>query len=257
MHRELIHIYGPFSINSYGVAIAIGIIVFMLLAVRNPRRKQLMSANQFSESILVGILAGIIGGRLLFILTSWHMFATFGEFFSIWDGGFAVLGTILAIILAVPLNLKKQLIPILPFLDLVGLYAPLLYAISRIGCFAAGCCYGLPTSLPWGYIYSDPDSIAPLHVALHPTQLYSSGISLLVFFFMIGIAQRIFKNPGQLFMIYLALTSSERFIVDFWRADREYLSQPAFALLSVYQWIALGIFFSSLIGFFIVSSRKR
>ena len=101
-------------------------------------------------------------------------------------------------------------------MDLVATYAPLLQAISRIGCFFAGCCYGQPTLHSW--------AISSVEcVSTHPTQLYSAASLALLFLVMYAI-RRIQLAPGQQFCIYLFFMSLERFVVDFWRADQEFTS---------------------------------
>ena len=75
--------------------------------------------------------------------------------------------------------------PLLAVLDVVAAPVALGHAIGRLGCFAAGCCYGKPTSLPWGVTFTNPFaeriSGTPLNVSLHPTQLYESAAEFLNF----------------------------------------------------------------------------
>ena len=179
------------------------------------------------------------------------------DFFSYWNGGFSILGCVLSLCIMLPLWLKRCHIPVLPFLDLFAIYAPLLQSVSRIGCLCAGCCHGIPTDVFWAITYHDPASIAPVNVCLHPTQLYSSALLFALFCFMYGVFQYRFKKPGQLLTIYLGASSLERFIVDFWRADRIFFDSPALALFSVHQWIALGIIVTALIALYITMHTKR
>lgn len=241
MPRELIHIYGPFSIHSFGLLIAIGLIAFVWLASRHPWRKKLVNENQFINIICISIVIGVLGGRILYVITEWESIGSFFEIFALWRGGFSLLGSILAIALVLPLYLKSQRIPVLPFFDLLALFAPLLQAIARIGCFFAGCCYGLPTVLPWAVVYQESDAIGPVCIGLHPAQLYSAGLLLVIFLVLYFIVQHRVTRAGQLLCIYLMLSSAERFIIDFFRGDQEFASYlPSF--FSLHQYIALGIF---------------
>ena len=252
----LFHIYGPIYANCYGISIAIGIIIFTYLLDHDSNRKKLINSDQLQELVLWGIILGVIGGRLLWAASNLPM--TIYEFFEIWEGGFAVLGSISAILLFVPIYLKKYQIPILPLLDLTSIYAPLLQSISRIGCFLAGCCYGIPTHMPWGIIYTHVDVAVPNElkfIAIHPTQLYSSLILFGSFLLMRYLLSKTFKKPGQLLTSYLMLVCSERFLVDFWRADQEFFDSQYLKLFSFHQWIALGIFVTALI-LFINCSKK-
>ena len=103
--------------------------------------------------------------------------------------------------------------------------------------FTAGCCYGMPTHSVLSIMYTNPTSLAPYGIAIHPTQLYSSAILFMTFLFMYFIGQHIFKKTGQLFAAYLILASVERFVTDFWRAERVMITNS----LSFHQLVAIAI----------------
>lgn len=265
MRRELIHICGPFSIYSYGVAIAFGVLIFAWLMQRDPRYKKLNINNKLIDILIGGIITGVFGGRLLYVLTEPEADKSLMSFLSFWEGGFSVLGAILGILAVMPWFLKKIRVPIIPFLDVVAIYAPLLQSISRVGCFFAGCCYGAITNLPWAMTYTDPNTAAPMHIPLHPTQLYSAIILGFIFLVMYLFLQKIIRRPGQLLMAYLMLSSAERFFVDFWRADRVFIEPENSFLtiftsilpidqLSVNQLIALAIIVTSGIIYLLISA---
>ncbi len=257
MQRELIHIYGPFSIYSYGLAIAVGIALIVWLIQRHPQFSRLNLQNCFTSIVSVSIISGLFGGRLLYTLSEPDGATTLIDFFSYWQGGFSVLGCILGVTLTLPIWLSYCKIPVLPFLDLLAIFAPLLQGISRIGCFCAGCCYGLPTNLPWGVMYTDLDSSAPLGVYIHPTQLYSTVILLGIFALFYFVLQYRLVKPGQLFTAFLVCTSLERFVVDFWRADRTFFDNPSYAVFSINQWVALGIIACAGIAFVYFTQRRK
>ena len=257
MSRELIHIYGPFSIQSFGLIIAIGLLLFIWLTSKHVKAKKIMSSEQFSETILVGVISGILGGRLLFVAEAYWSMDSFFDIFRFWEGGFSILGTIIAVPLALTLYLKRKKIPVLPFFDLIALYGPLLQSISRIGCFAAGCCYGACTTLPWSVIYTDPCCMAPLHTPLHPTQLYSSVTLFVIFIFMRFIASKIFTIPGQLITLYITLAALERFFVDFLRADRDFFTPQLLHIFSIHQWLALNLAITTCSIFISITIRSR
>lgn len=256
MYPQILHIYGPFSINSYGLMIALGLLLFLWLVTRDPRREKILSTDQLSNTIMVGVIAGLLGGRLLYFLSEQHQIKTFLDFFALWQGGLSILGAIIAILICVPLYLRSQNIPALPFFDLAAVYAPLLQSISRIGCFLAGCCYGMHTNLPWAITYTNPKSLAPLCMPLHPTQLYAALTLFGIFLFMKLYAQNRYNKPGQLISLYLILTSLGRFFIDFWRADRIFVLMTG-DWLSVNQLIALGMACVGFIGYALCSIRKR
>lgn len=252
MGFELFHIYGPFAIRSYGLFIAIGTLLFLWLLQKHPRYKALAIGDTLVNLVFVGIIGAIIGGRFLFALSG-EDHATYLELCTPWNGGFSVLGSILGILCAILPYLAWNNIPILPFLDVAAIHAPLLQAIARFGCFFAGCCYGKPTTFSWGVIYTDPQSIAPLGMCLHPTQIYSAIILMLIFVLMYFFLQYYLLKPGQLACAYLMLMSGERFMVDFWRDEQIAHTLLIFTSFSFHQVIAFGIFTSATIIFIFIS----
>ncbi len=251
MHT-LLHIYGPIAIHSYGLMIAIGLLLFMFLLRKDPRYKAMHLEPHFSVIVMIGIIAAIIGGRLLFFFTHPEQLKTLFSFFAFYEGGFSILGSVIGVLVTLPAYLAYVKIPVIPFLDLVSIYGPLLQSVSRIGCFLAGCCFGVPTTAPWGVIYTDPHSIAPLYVCVHPTQLYSSILLMLIFAFQYFVGRKLFQKKGMLVCSYLFLIAFERFILDFWRGDRILDALH----LSVNQYVALGIMGAASIGF-VLSKLSR
>lgn len=239
----LFHIYGPIYANSYGIAIAIAIMIFGYCIDQDPRRARFINSEQLNYLIIWSTLVGILGGRLLWIASNLPL--SFYEMLEIWEGGFAVLGSLIAILIFVPIYLHQKKLVVWPLLDLAAIYAPLLQSIARIGCFLAGCCYGIPTDLFWGVVYTHPDVAVPTElqcIPIHPTQLYSSLLLFIIFLLMRYVFSKYMVKTGQLTAIYLMLASAERFLVDFWRADQEFFELVYLQFLSLHQWIALCIF---------------
>lgn len=252
--RELLHICGPFSINTYGTIIALAFLLFLWLLDKHPLRKTVLVNVDIMQVGALGILLGIIGGRALFVLSNVSALDSWYDVIDPCSGGYSVLGTVLMIVICFPLYLRMSQIPVLPFFDVVAIHAPLLQGLSRFGCFFAGCCYGKPTVVPWAVIYRDIDTFAPCNLYLHPTQLYSAILLLLIFCFMYFYAQHVFKKTGQLVSLYLLLISFERFVVDFWRDDQEFFVSSVLGTFSVNQWLCILIAAFATVGF-ICSSR--
>lgn len=253
MYPTIFHIYGPFSINSYGCMIAIGLIIFLWLLLKDPRRATFMSIEQCLNAITIGIISGIVGGRALYIFSEWNRLEHWSEIFELWHGGLSILGCIISILIIGSLYLKMIKVPILPFLDLIALYTPLLQGISRIGCFLAGCCYGKVTSLPWAITYNHPEIVAPLHIPLHPTQLYSAAVLISIFLLLYFVIQHKVTQPGHILTAYLMLMSIERWAVDVLRADQQFFMNTTLSFFSLHQWIALIIFVIAGISFFSIT----
>ena len=249
MYPVLLHLYGPLSIHSYGAAIVVGLLLFTYLVLHHPQRAKLVSSEQLFDIMTVGIVAGLIGGRLLYVISEQHAESWTSLLFSL--QGFSLLGSVIAIVASLAVYLQVHRIPALPFLDLVAIYAPLLQAAGRIGCFLAGCCYGAPASVWWAVTYTHPEVDAPLCMALHPSQLYSAGILVCIFLVLRFVIQHRVTKPGQLIGCYLMLMSAERFITDFFRFDHHQLVGQWG--MSVYQWISLAIFAAAATLLFFIS----
>jgi len=249
---QLIHIYGHLGIHSYGLFIAIGIIISMWAIKQNKRFAHLHLENVYLDIITMTIIIACIGGRALAILSEPHLYPDWYDWFALWKGGFSTLGSVLGIILIMPLYLKKIQISILPLFDLIAIYAPLMQAIGRLGCFTAGCCYGkATTNNAWSIIYTNPHTLAPYGIALYPTQIYSSLMLFGIFFLLFFVGQKYIKKEGHLFALYLILVSTERFIVDFWRDDRIMTT----TYLSFHQIVALCIIITIVIFYYFLAKR--
>lgn len=257
LSRTLLHLYGPFCIYSYGVMIALSCFVGYVCFIRDAKRKALLSLEQLSNVFSLSIIIGIIGGRMLHLIVSYNSIHTWKDLFALQEGGLSIFGTLLALICFLPWYFKRHGLPILPLLDLAALYAPLMQAIARLGCFFAGCCYGKPTSLPWGITYKTSDTLAPLFLQLHPTQLYLASGDVLIFLCLYFILQYRMKKPGQLACIYLALSCINRFLVDFWRGDQDFVSFSMMHIFSLHQWIALSILISSITCLILITRKDR
>lgn len=253
MYPVLISLYGPFNIYSYSTAIALGMALFFYFAHKHPLRKTHITTTDFVNLVVESALVAILGGRLLHVLSEYNYYYTHPTLIpALWNGGLSVLGSVIAVLIYVPYYTRKHAINLLPILDLAALYAPLLQAVARVGCFLAGCCYGKATCLPWGIVYTHAQAFAPLQVKVHPTQLYSSLVFLIILVIMHQISKNVKLNPGQLAALYLMLASCERLGLDFLRGDRVLVS-----FLSFHQYIALGLFFVGLSVFIAQALRAH
>ncbi|MFA6534882.1 MAG: prolipoprotein diacylglyceryl transferase family protein [Candidatus Babeliales bacterium] len=262
MYPRLLHIYGPLWVQSYGVMIVLGFLLFLFLAYNDSRRARLIDSDTFFNVIFVGLVSAVVGGRLLFMITEWSSFSNpWLEMFCVWKGGFVVLGSIIGVITAVPIYLKMHSVKVLRFLDIVALYGPLMQSVARIGCLLAGCCYGAQVhGFIFSIIFNDPVGLAPTGVALHPTQIYMSLLSLSIFVILFTL-KRSLQKPGQTIFLYLVLESIARIGVDFWRGDRGDVINisclPFDFSLSLMQIWSLGFLAISILVFTFVSARKR
>lgn len=144
---------------------------------------------------------------------------------SSWSGlnafrGTSIQGGMVGGLLGVALYARWRRISALSLLDAFAPSGALANAATRVGCFATGCCFGRPTGLPWGVVYSHAPEGTPLGVALHPAQLYETGLDLLLAWFLHRrLASDKPRRPGDVIVLYVGGISAIRFVVQFLRDD--------------------------------------
>lgn len=249
----LLHLWGPFTIHAYGFCISLGILIALYLLHKDPKAQKIICKNDLATALQYMILSGYVGGRLFCLVNEYHVYNDYSFFLKFWEPGFSILGTIISIAIVMFVFLWYKKIPILLYSDRIAIYAPLVQSFGRLGCFFAGCCYGQHTSFWWSVTYTHLEHMAPLGISLHPTQLYSSFLLLIIFLILYFYIQHIVKKSGMILCAYLILTSIERFLVDFLRWDRTWwTSSGLFSHLSTNQWIALALCFCATLGIFII-----
>jgi phosphatidylglycerol:prolipoprotein diacylglycerol transferase len=253
MYPVLIRL-GPFTIHTYGFLIAVGFLIGLWLAVRQGK-KEGIPVNKILDLGFYILLAAIIGSRLFFILINFnHYSQNPADIFKIWEGGLVFYGGVLLALPTAVWYVKKNGIGIWKTADIFAPSIAIGHVFGRLGCLAAGCCYGRTAeTLPWGIVFTDPECLAPTNLLLHPTQLYESAGELLNFLILITL--RKYKSfNGQLFMMYLILYAVLRFFVEFFRGDvaRGFLISH----LSVSQGISILMFLAGIAGLMILRRRK-
>jgi len=169
------------------------------------------------------LLAAIIGSKLLLLWAEPEYRANPLHLLSLdflRSGGVFYGGLIGAVLTGYLLVRRYQL----PWWKTADAFAPgiaLGQAIGRQGCFAAGCCWGKPTHLPWGVRFSalgHQITGVPIDADIHPTQLYESFAALVIFFFLLRLHKRK-RFSGQVILFYAVLYSITRFLIEFVRDD--------------------------------------
>ncbi|MER3472553.1 MAG: prolipoprotein diacylglyceryl transferase [Armatimonadota bacterium] len=235
MHPILFHI-GTLEVRSYGVMIALGFALAVWWAMRVAPRYGIDS-EQILDFVLLTAVAGILGSRLVYVILDWRSFADQPKHvLYFWEGGLSFHGAVIGGGLAVALLAGRKGIPFLQLADVLAPSVALAYAVGRIGCFLGGCCYGVPTDLPWACSFQDPFNPHVHTPPSHPTQIYASLSNLLIF----ALLARMQRPPhpmGQVFWAYLVLYGIYRFIVEFWRIGA---TSTVLALgLSDAQWVSI------------------
>jgi len=221
MHPELFRI-GNFPVHTYGVFLALAFLSAILLAVRLGARDGL-SKERIYDLCLWMLLASLVGSKILMFFTEPEYRSNPLSLLSLdflRSGGVFYGGLIGAIVTGYVLMRRYKL----PFWKTADACAPgiaLGNVLGRLGCFSAGCCWGKPTSEPWGVRFSElahEITGVPVGIPLHPTQLYESLSMLIVFGFLLWL-HRHRRFSGQVILAYALIYSVIRFVIEFFRDD--------------------------------------
>jgi phosphatidylglycerol---prolipoprotein diacylglyceryl transferase len=232
--------FGPFTIYTYGVLVAAGVLLGLWYARRQAPRAGLDPEKVWNLGIYL-VLVALLLAKVWLVLSSWDYYRQNPrEIFSVatFQSGGTFYGGILGAILTILLYTYFQKMPVISVLDTFAAAIPLGHAIGRLGCFAAGCCYGKPTSVPWAVTFHDEvaNQLAgtPLGIHLHPTQLYESSVEFLNFLFLVWLGKRQ-RFTGQMLGTYFILYGAERGTIEFFRGDpgRTMLFHESFSLMQV------------------------
>lgn len=218
MHPILFHI-GQFPVHTYGVLLMLGFGLGLWRATAAAQRypEKGITAQDVLDLAVWVLVSGIFFARVAFVFLEPDWRALLPQFFAIWNGGISFDGALFGGLLAIILFCRARKISFLNMADLVAPSAVLGYAVGRIGCFFNGCCYGRPTSLPWGVRFYDTDDGGALTPPSHPTQLYSTFMSLIIVGIMVWRERSGKSFRGELFSWYLMGSAIERFIMEIWR----------------------------------------
>ncbi|OLE55946.1 MAG: prolipoprotein diacylglyceryl transferase [Acidobacteria bacterium 13_1_20CM_3_53_8] len=243
MYPELFHI-GNFPVNTYGVLLALAFLSALLIAARLAHRDGLPRERVYDLGLWM-LLAALVGSKVLMLWTEplyrEHPLQLISLDF-LRSGGVFYGGFIGAVTVGYFLICHYGL----PWWKTADAFAPgiaLGQAIGRQGCFAAGCCWGKPTTMPWGVKFTELGheiTGVPVDARLHPTQLYESFATLLIFFFLLWLHRKK-RFSGQVILFYAILYSIARFTIEFFRDDPrgDILGLTSLTALSTSQIISL------------------
>jgi len=234
---------GSFQLPTYGVLLATALIVALYTVVRLGRREGLDTGRLIDFSTWL-IITALLGAKVLLILTQWSFYSAHpAEIFSLSTleaGGVFYGGFIAAAVFGVWYIRSYKL----PFWRMFDVYAPAIVlgqCIGRLGCFSAGCGFGVPSHSFWAITYTSKfaheTTGVPLGVPLFPWPLVASATLLCIY----GILIWRFKHKsrdGEIFLLYMVLYGVDRFFLEFLRGDniRGFVFN---GLLSTSQFIAL------------------
>lgn len=258
MYPELFRI-GSFPINTYGVFLAIAFLSAILITVKLAERDGLPRERIYDLSLWM-LLASLIGSKILMLFTEPEYRDNPLRLLSLdfLRSGGVFYGGLLGAIIAGYFLMKRYQLPWWKTADACAPGIAVGNFFGRQGCFAAGCCWGKPTDLPWGVKFSELGheiTGVPVDQHLHPTQLYESFAMLLVFFFLLWLHKRK-RFSGQVILVYALLYSIIRFAIEFVRDDPrgDILGLTTLTGLSTSQMISLVV---GIIALILLITRNR
>lgn len=221
MFPELFRI-GSFPINSYGVLLALAFLMALLVTARLAARDGLPRERVYDLGLWM-LLAALVGSKILMLWTEPVYRAHPLQLLSLdfLRSGGVFYGGFIGAILTGYLLIRHYGLPWWKTADAFAPGIALGQAIGRQGCFAAGCCWGKPTTMPWGVRFTEAGheiTGVPIDAHLHPTQLYESFATFIIFLFLLWLHKRR-RFSGQVILFYAVLYGITRFAVEFFRDD--------------------------------------
>jgi phosphatidylglycerol---prolipoprotein diacylglyceryl transferase len=214
MYPELFRI-GSLTVHSYGLMMALAILVAALALYREAPREEL-NPDHILEAIIVAAFFGLIGSRILYIILHWSYYSTqpFLKILTEFEG-LTFYGAMFGGVIAILVWSNRRKISFMKMADLLAPYLALGYAFGRIGCFLNGCCYGKEADVPWALPINMADS-----VLRHPVQLYAALGGLLIFIILKLLKP---KRPfiGFILLSLFVLYGALRFTTEFFRHGYE------------------------------------
>jgi len=240
MYPEIFHIS---FLHTYGVLVAVAFLVGLWMAARLARRDSL-NVDAVTNLGIYCALAAIVGAKIMMLIVDPRYRENPGEIFTLdtLQAGGVFYGGLMAALAVAWWYMRKAHLPLWRTADVFAPGIAIGHGIGRLGCFSAGCCWGVECHLPWAVTFrsvaAHENVGVPLGVPLHPTQLYESFAEFLIFgalYWQIGKAHR----QGAILGLYLMLYSTARFIVEFFRYHEQgnLWGTP----LDTSQWISLGL----------------
>jgi phosphatidylglycerol---prolipoprotein diacylglyceryl transferase len=216
---------GRLQVHAYGLLLAVSFLVGILWAMKRGEKRGIPRDSVMDAGLYV-VISAIIGSRLFYVVTHTDEFRgrwldTINPFQSsgeIGIAGLSMLGGVVMALATIVVFCRIKRLSILRFFDSAAPSLALGLALTRIGCFLNGCCFGKPCSLPWCVVFPDssPAGVFLPDQHLHPTQLYSSLFDFLILGVILRIDRK--KQPdGMLAAVFFILYGAFRFLIDFVR----------------------------------------
>jgi phosphatidylglycerol:prolipoprotein diacylglycerol transferase len=214
---------GSVTLYTYGLLLAASYLLGLWVAMVRAKQRGL-NANRVLDLGIYIIIAALVGAKLLLLIIDidvyWNdpgQLVTLVQSAGVFYGG---------LILAVGVAFWYMLRHDMPLWTTCDVFAPAIalgHVTGRLGCLAAGCCYGKPTDVPWAIVFTNPLAQSnvgtPLGIPLHPTQAYEAGAELLILGLLLATERRGKPFAGRTFWLYMFLYAVSRYVIEIYRGD--------------------------------------
>lgn len=245
------------TIYTYGFLIACGAISGFIYTAYQAKKLYGLKTETVQTLVILIIIAAVVGGKFFIIFEDTGRYLSNpAQLLKNFGNGFVFYGSLIFAIPTMLLFFRYHKLPALGMLDIMAGTTCIVHAFGRMGCFMAGCCYGTEQDGLLSVTFTDPQcSAEPLNTPLHPTQLYSSLMILIILAIILFVNRRK-QFDGQLFMLYLMLYAIGRSVIEIFRGDldRGFIID---GILSNSQFISLLIFTGALIVYIRLAKRSK
>ncbi len=211
---------GTFSVLSYSLFIAVGLISGILLVKREAERTG-EDLEKIMDLCFYLLIAAIVGSRLFYIAANpGKFFESPLEVLRIQNGGLYFYGGLIAALITGLIYMKSTKMPLWKTADIMAPPVAAGQFLGMLGCFFAGCCYGRASKFPWAITFMNPESLAPTGIPLHPVQLYYA-LNYLIIYCILLFIRRYRKFDGQVFWVYVLLYGITFAVIETYRGDTQ------------------------------------
>lgn len=251
--ESYIQIFGK-QIPLYGLFFYTGIACASVVAALICKRKKIDRYDLLCAGVYT-MIGALIGAKLLFILVSIDDIIKYSiPFENVLKGGFVFYGGLLGGILGMFIYCKQFKESFAQLAELFATVLPLGHAFGRVGCFFAGCCYGIPYDGPFSHTYHNVIGQTPTGIPLLPVQLIEASCLVIIFIVMMILYFKTKEKIGVAPVTYLMIYSVLRFILEFFRGDAE---RGTFLGLATSQWVSIGLLIAAIVVLVLRYQKKK
>ena len=246
-----IHLFGTVDLPMYGIIFIIAFFIAVLIAGKLAPSYGLPKEDIIYAAIYAAIGLGI-GAKLMYFFSKLPQIIThFSTFIAYVKqspldagayafGGLVFYGGLLGAAAGVYVYCRIYKVPVYPYMDIVAPLIPFVHGFGRIGCFMAGCCYGIEYYGPFSIQFPYNELVPELDdVPRFPVQLLEAGLNFLMCGVLFFLMKKMKMKTGQLLGIYLVYYTIARFCLEFLRGD---VIRGNVLGVSTTQWISFLLF---------------